>query len=152
VKDLERAARRKNDGAVERLERARGKAEVVLAQPLEGKDDEALHRYRIAVKKARYIAEDLSVLGVRRFTNHIEREKQVQEKLGRWNDLRLFRQRLAGSRDEAEARGAISLAAELEHLLASLESSIASVRREAVEASRASATILPPKRSRRVNA
>ena len=72
--------------------------------------------------------------------------------MGRWNDLRLFRQRLAESRDEAEERGAISLAAELEHLLSSLENSIATVRREAVEASRESATVLSLKGGHRANA
>ena len=76
------------------------------------------------VKKARYLAEDLAALGVRRFTSSIEREKALQEALGRWNDLRMFCRRLAESRDEAEERGAIMLAAELEHLLAALEPTI----------------------------
>ncbi len=137
VKGMERRARRKADDVVERLERARGKAEAGLIQSLEGKDDRDLHRYRIAVKKARYLAEDLAALGVRRFTTSIEREKILQETLGRWNDLRLFCRRLAESRDEAEERGAVTLASELEHLLAALEPTIASIRRAAVEASKA---------------
>jgi CHAD domain-containing protein len=151
-KDLERLSRRNPPkNAVERLESARRKAEVVLTQPLEGKDDEALHRYRLAVKKARYIAEDLFVLGLRRFAQQVEREKRLQEALGRWNDLRLFRRRLAESRDDAEMRGAVSLAAELERLLAVLEPTIATVRRTAVEASRESAEVVPLKRTRRAN-
>jgi hypothetical protein len=48
----------------------------------------------------------------------------------------MFCRRLAESRDEAEERGAVSLAAELEHLLASLEATVASVRKSAVDASR----------------
>lgn len=137
VRDMDRLARRKADDAVERLERARGKAEATLARSLEGKDDSELHRYRVAVKNARYLAEDLASLGVRRFTTSIEREKALQEALGRWNDLRMFCRRLAESRDEAEERGAIMLAAELEHLLAGLEPTIESIRRAAVEASKA---------------
>jgi CHAD domain-containing protein len=137
VKTMDRLARRERDDVVERLERARGKAEATLARSLEGKDDAELHRYRIAVKKARYLAEDLAALGVRRFTSSIEREKALQESLGRWNDVRMFCRRLAESRDEAEERGAIMLAAELEHLLAALEPTIASIRRAAVEASKA---------------
>ncbi len=137
LKNLDRLARRKADDVVERLERARTRAEARLARSLEGKDDAELHRYRVAVKEARYLAEDLAALGVRRFTTHIEREKALQESLGRWNDLRMFRRRLAESRDEAEERGAITLAAELEHLLAALEPTIESIRRTAVEASRA---------------
>jgi CHAD domain-containing protein len=137
LKTMDRLSRRKNGEAAERLERARVKAEATLAQSLEGKDDDELHKYRIAVKKARYLAEDLAALGVRRFTSTIEREKELQEALGRWNDLRMFRRRLTTSRDDAEGRGAIQLAAELEHLIALLEPTIESVRRGAVEASKA---------------
>jgi CHAD domain-containing protein len=145
-KDLEKLSRRGREDAVERLEKARRKAETTLAEPLEGKDDEALHRHRIAVKKARYLAEDLSVLGVRRFASHIEREKALQESLGRWNDLRLFSRRLAESRDEAEERGSVTLAAELEHLLTALETTIAEVRRSAIEISRAASKVVPLRR------
>ncbi len=137
LKDMDRLARRKAGDSAERLERARVRAEETLAHSLEGKDDEELHRYRIAVKKARYLAEDLAALGVRRFTSSIEREKELQEALGRWNDLRMFCRRLAEGRDEAEERGAITLAAELERLLAILEPTIGSIRRAAVDASKA---------------
>jgi CHAD domain-containing protein len=147
-KDLEKLSRRRRDDHVERLEKARRKAEETIARSLEGQDDDSLHRHRIAVKKARYLAEDLSLLGVRRFASRIEREKALQETLGRWNDLRLFARRLAGSRDEAEERGAVTLAAELDHLLESLASTVAAIRREAVEASRETATVVPLERRR----
>jgi CHAD domain-containing protein len=124
------------DVPVARLERARRRAQEKLAQTLEGKDDRTLHRYRVAVKRARYLAEDLAALGVREWATHAQREKALQESLGRWNDLRLFCRRLEASRDEAEERGAMMLAAELERLLAVLEPTVASVRRSAVEASR----------------
>ena len=148
LKELARLSRRWRDAfaAVEKVETARHKAEATLDEPLEGKDDDALHRYRIAVKKARYLAEDLTALGVRNFTVQIEREKALQETLGHWNDLRLFARRLAESRDEAEERGAVTLVAEIEHLLAALEPTIAEVRRSAIELSRASAKIVPLKR------
>jgi len=149
LKDMDRLARRKAADAVERLERARVKAEATLENSLEGKDDDALHRYRIAVKKARYLAEDLAALGVRRFTSSIEREKELQETLGRWNDLRMFCRRLAESRDEAEGRGAVLLAAELERLLTLLEPTIGAVRRAAVEASKAP-EVVPIERKRAV--
>lgn len=137
LKDMGRLSRRGPDDVVERLERARGRAEATLAQSLEGRDDGELHRYRIAVKKARYLAEDLATLGVRRFARSIEREKALQEALGRWNDLRMFRRRLCDSRDDAEVRGAVMLAAELEQLLALIEPTIEATRRAAVAASRA---------------
>jgi len=146
LKALGKLARRGRDDAVERIERARRKAEETLAEPLEGKDDDALHRYRIAVKKGRYLAEDLATLGVRRFANQIEHEKALQEALGRWNDLRLFARRLAEARDEAEERGSITLAAELEHLLTALEPAIAGIRRSAIDISRAVSKVVPLRR------
>jgi CHAD domain-containing protein len=143
IKRLDRLSRRGPRDAVERLENARRRAEAALAEPIEGKDDRALHEHRIALKKARYLAEDLAALGLRRWTSQVEREKALQEALGRWNDLRLFSRRLAESRDEAEERGAITLAGELEQLLAILEPAIADVRRSAVEASRKGASVVP---------
>jgi CHAD domain-containing protein len=147
VKCLDRLSRHGPEDAVVRLERARRRAEAALSEPIEGKDDHALHAHRIAVKKARYLAEDLATLGLRRWTNQVEREKLLQEALGRWNDLRLFCRRLAESRDEAEQRGAITLAAELEQLLAILEPTIADIRRAAVEASRKTAAVVPLRRA-----
>jgi CHAD domain-containing protein len=147
LKDLDRLSRkRRGDGDVEKLESARQEAEAALAEPLEGKDDDALHRHRIAVKNARYLAEDLATLGVRRFTTQIEREKALQETLGRWNDLRLFARRISESRDEAEQRGSVLLAAELERLLTALEPAIAGLRRTAIEISRSAAKIVPLRR------
>ncbi|HEY3204689.1 MAG TPA: CHAD domain-containing protein [Thermoanaerobaculia bacterium] len=131
---------------IARLERARRRAEEAIALPLDGKDDRALHRYRIAVKRARYLAEDLAALGLRAWKSHAEREKAVQDALGRWNDLRMFCRRLAKSRDEAEERGAVTLAAELERLVAVLEPTIASVRKAAVEASRTTSSVVLMKR------
>src|SRR5262245_37500652 len=54
VKRLARLSKRGQEDALERLERARRRAEAALADPIEGKDDRSLHRLRIAVKKARY--------------------------------------------------------------------------------------------------
>jgi CHAD domain-containing protein len=143
---VERLERKRSGVRVARLERARRRAQDALAQTLEGKDDRTLHRYRVAVKKARYLAEDLAALGVREWVTHAEREKALQEALGRWNDLRLFCRRLAESRDEAEERGAVVLAAQLERLLAVLEPTVVSVRKAAVEASKATSINPPIKR------
>lgn len=140
---VSRLTRRQAEVPISRLERARRRAQEALAQPLEGKDDRTLHRYRVAVKKARYLAEDLAALGLREWVTHVAREKALQEALGHWNDLRMFCRRLAESRDEAEERGAVTLAAELERLLAVLEPTVASARRAAVEASRATAKVVP---------
>jgi hypothetical protein len=112
------------------------RAERALEQPLDGRDDHALHRYRIAVKKARYLAEDLGALGITPWKSRAEREKALQEALGRWNDLRMFCRRLVESRRDAEERGAVTLSRELGRLLATLKPTIDDVRRAAVEASR----------------
>ena len=143
-----RLERKDSSISVARLERARRRAQEALAQTLDGKDDRTLHRYRVAVKKARYLAEDLASLGVREWASHAQREKALQEALGRWNDLRLFCRRLAESRDEAEERGAVVLAAQLERLLAVLEPTVATVRRAAVEASKAAEPAMAAKSPR----
>jgi CHAD domain-containing protein len=149
-----RLERKDSSISVARLERARRRAQDALAQTLEGKDDRTLHHYRVAVKKARYLAEDLASLGVREWVTHAQREKALQEALGRWNDLRLFCRRLAESRDEAEERGAVVLAAQIERLLAVLVPTVATVRRAAVEASKAKepAKATQSSRPRRVEA
>jgi CHAD domain-containing protein len=143
VRSVTRLSRRGRGGAAERIAIARRRAEAALGRSLEGGDDRALHRYRRAVKKARYMAEDLSALGRREWKLPAERERAVQERFGRWNDLRMFCLRLADSRKEAEERGSMSLASELGRLLAALEPTIAAVRAAAVEASRQSASVLP---------
>jgi len=138
VRRLERLSHRTGDedGPAAALERARQRAERALGQPLDARDDRALHRYRIAVKKARYLAEDLGALGIRPWKTRAEREKAVQEALGRWNDLRMFCRRLSESRRDAEERGAVTLARELGRFLATLQPTIAEVRRAAVQASK----------------
>lgn len=143
VRSVGRLAHRKRSPGADRIARARRRAEESLGRSLEGRDDAALHRYRLAVKKARYLAEDLSAMGLAEWKTHAARERAVQETLGRWNDLRMFCRRLAESRVEAEERGSIGLASELEHLLAALEPAIASVRGSAVEASRQTASVVP---------
>lgn len=143
VRSVGRLERRKKGTAPDRIARARRRAEEGLAHSLEGGDDRALHRYRLAIKRARYLAEDLAAFGLREWKTRAEREKALQESFGRWNDLRMFCRRLADSRREAEERGSVSLASELERLLAALEPTIAGVRAAAVEASRRTASVAP---------
>jgi CHAD domain-containing protein len=134
---LARREDREEKSPAARLERARQRAERALGQSLDGRDDRTLHRYRVAVKRARYLAEDLGALGIRPWKSRAERERMLQEALGRWNDLRHFARRLSESREDAEERGAVTLARELGRLLATLKPTIADARRSAVEASRA---------------
>jgi CHAD domain-containing protein len=140
VRRVDRLARhngKRDTSPAARLERARQRAERALGHSLDGRDDKTLHRYRIAIKRARYLAEDLGALGIRPWKSRAERERRLQEALGRWNDLQQFARRLAQGREEAEQRGAITLARELGRLLVTLKPTIADARRGAVEASRA---------------
>jgi len=148
---LARLARRGSGNGIKRLAAARREAETELARPLDGKDDATLHRYRLEVKRARTLAEDLVALGLPEPTG-AEREKALQESLGRWNDLRKFRSRLAAGRRESERRGTVVLAAELDRLLAALAPAIASARAAAVGASRPSGRVVPMRRSVRARA
>ena len=144
---LERLARKGSGRSVERMEAARQRVEAALARSLEGRDVAALRRYRLAAGRARCLAEDLAALGLPATAPHAAHEAALEAALGRWNDLRKFRRRLVDSREEAQLRGSVSQAGELEHLLAALESPIASLRAAAVAASRRTAHGVPMRRA-----
>ena len=146
---LERLARHGSGRSVERMEAARQRVEAALARSLEGRDDAALRRYRLAARKAHCLAEDLAALGLPTNDPHAAREAALEVALGRWNDLCKFRRRLGNSREEAELRGSVTQASELDRLLAALELPIGALRAAAVAASRRTAHIVPMRRAAR---
>jgi len=136
TRKLRSLASRAPAGALQRLLARRKKAEAALAKAPGTGDDRSLHRYRLRVKRARYLAEDLVGLGRVDFELAASREKAAQEVLGRWNDLRLFLEGIDRERKKAQRRGAVRLASELEDLARALEASLAGLRREASETAR----------------
>jgi CHAD domain-containing protein len=121
---------------VERLLAEREDVEASLAAMPEQADDEALHRYRLLIKRARYLAEDLVGCGRIDFEPFAARERAAQDVLGRWNDLRFFVKRIRRERRLAESRGAIRLASELDDLARALQAPLSRLRRDAVETAR----------------
>lgn len=149
TRKLRRLASRRRAGELEQLLAQRSGAEAALAKPPGRDDDRGLHRYRIRVKRARYLAEDLVASGRPDFEACVARERTAQEVLGRWNDLRLFLERIDRERTKAERRGAVRLASELEDLSRALEAPLAGLRREASStARRLAASISPAARAR----
>lgn len=142
-KKLRRQARRPQDDVPFRLEIERRRVESRLVPPPEDATDRRLHRYRIAVKRARYLAEDLSACGIPGLESRIAREKELQDALGRWNDIHLFRERLKETREDSEKRGSITLVLELDHLIAALEGTVAWARREALAVAGRFARVIP---------
>jgi CHAD domain-containing protein len=140
---LRRAAHRPQDDIPLRLEIARRRLEGRLSPPPEDATDKRLHRYRIAVKRARYLAEDLAACGVPGLESRIAREKELQDAFGRWNDIHLFRERLKKTRGESEERGSVGLVLELDHLIAALEGTVAWARREALAVAGRFARVFP---------
>jgi len=132
---LARLARKESARTLDRISAAHRDAAAALSRPLDGKDDGALRRYRRAARRARSLAEDLAALGLPEHPD-ATRERELDETLTRWHDLRAFRKRIAKSHSEAEHRGTVLLAAEIERLLAVLEPALASARAGAVAASR----------------
>jgi hypothetical protein len=118
---------------VARLLAEREDVEGSLAALTEHADDETLHRYRLLIKRARYLAEDLVGCGRVDFESLAARERAAQDVLGRWNDLRSFVKRIRRERRLAQSRGAVRLASELDDLIRALEAPLARLRREAVE-------------------
>ncbi len=110
---LRRVASRPQDDIPFRLEIARRRLEGRLSPPPEDATDKRLHRYRIAVKRARYL------------------------------DIHLFRERLKETREESEERGSVGLVLELDHLIAALEGTVAWARREAFAVAGRFARVLP---------
>ena len=142
-KKLRSLARRPQEDVPLRLEIERRRLENRLAPPPEDASDRQIHRYRIAVKRARYLAEDLAACGVPGLESRIAREKELQDALGHWNDIQLFRERLKDTRQEAEERGSVSLVLELDRLIAALEGTVATARREALAVAGRVAKVLP---------
>jgi CHAD domain-containing protein len=130
-------------------EKAQRKAEQGLARIAADGNDESLHRYRLAVKEARYLTEDLALAGQPGLEAEIERKKQIQDALGRWNDLRLFRHDLLSTRDDAERRGAVTFVLELDRLVTALEPAVLSARQEAVRVAGVSGAKPPAPRKAR---
>src|SRR5262249_10671808 len=142
-KSLRRLDRPSRDKAVARLETNRRKLEEKLLPPAEDANDRRLHRYRVGVKRARYLAEDLAALGMERLEDRIDREKGLQDALGHWNDVHLFPERLKVIRAKSEGRGSVGLAADLDPVIAALGETLASVRREAFAVAGRLARVLP---------
>jgi CHAD domain-containing protein len=149
---LGRLSRKRQEDLLARLEKAQRKAEQGLARIAADGNDESLHRYRLAVKEARYLAEDLVLAGQPGLEAEIERKKKIQDALGRWNDLRLFRHDLLSTRDDAERRGAVTFVLELDRLVAALEPAVLSARKEAVRVAGVSGAKPPAPRKARPRA
>src|SRR5262249_9102657 len=148
-RELNRLSHTKNDDFLTRLQRERQRAEARLRTLPEPASDRQLHRYRIAVKKARYLAEDLTQAGMPEMSRTVATEKKIQDAIGRWNDLRLFRKRLRDTREEAEKRGSVTLVRELDRLIAALERTVGKARQEAEHTARRQANVTAFGRRRR---
>lgn len=129
---LARLSRKKQRDVLARLEDARDRAEKRLSPLPEKSSDRALHRYRLAVKEARYLTEDLALAGRPGLEGEIECKKKIQDALGRWNDVRLFRRHVLSMRKDAERRGSVTFVRELDRLAAALEPAVQSARTDAL--------------------
>jgi CHAD domain-containing protein len=131
---ISRLAEEPADDLRDSLRAARRNARRAIASvPVEA-DDRDLHRYRLRVKRARYVGEDLAAVGEPAVGRDVAREKRLQETLGDWNDLRLFRETLDDTRREAEHRGAVRLSSEISALVEALSPTIESARARALAA------------------
>jgi CHAD domain-containing protein len=138
-----RRSRRDVGKAMLRLDLERTRAERRLTPPGDRASDRDLHRYRLSIKRARYLAEDLAACGAPNLDVAIAREREVQEALGRWNDVRLFRLRLIQTRAEAEERGSVTLALELDRVINALEGTVAATRAEALAVASRLGNVIP---------
>ncbi|MEP6471433.1 MAG: CHAD domain-containing protein, partial [Acidobacteriota bacterium] len=82
TRKLRQLASRARTEDLQRLLAERSEAEAALGKPPSRDDDRSLHRYRIRVKRARYLAEDLVASGRPEFEASVARERTAQEVLG----------------------------------------------------------------------
>jgi CHAD domain-containing protein len=134
---------RSNSVSRRRLTKASRKALEKLARLDAAASDENLHRYRLQVKKGRYLLETRIALGEKALQPEAARLKSLQDAIGNWNDLRLFAADLVRIRTLSEEEGAVSLAAHLDVVIRFLEPCIEKARKEALDALQAPLALFP---------
>ncbi|MGH9369012.1 MAG: hypothetical protein ACRD3M_15210 [Thermoanaerobaculia bacterium] len=137
---LARRAGAGQEDLARRLERHRRAGR--LSPPAAQADDRELARYRSAVRRKRAIAAALEEASGARGGAPLERDAGIGDALERWSRLRRFGKRLERERREAERRGTVMLALELDGLICLLEGTLERSRREALEAIAAASNVV----------
>ncbi len=104
--------------------------------------DRDLRRFGAAVSRARNLSLALSDAGGPRLPALREREGRVAEALDRWTEICAFRRILRRELRACEARGAVTLARELDRLVPVLDGSLQRARRDALKAARAASNVV----------
>jgi len=120
-----------------RLERAERRNARSLRLPAGAPDDVALSRYRKRLRRARRIGLALAQAGGPPETDAASRERDAGSALERWHGLRAFGKLLAREREEAERRGAVTLALALDRLIAAVDAMLEKARRQVVASANA---------------
>ncbi len=138
---MSRRARRRNRALDSRLDGA-ARRDVERLWPTRGaKGDRDLGRYRKLCRRSRELALARAASGVP--PEAAEADQAAELALERWHAARRFERRLKGERKDAEVRGSVVLASEIDRLLAALEGAVAGARRLALEeVTRATANVV----------
>ena len=103
--------------------------------------DRDLDRYRKLCRRSRELALARAASGVP--PEAAEADQAAELALERWHAARRFERRLKGERKDAEVRGSVVLASEIDRLLAALDGAVAGARRLALEeVTRATANVV----------
>lgn len=138
---LSRRARKSNRALDSRLDEA-ARRDVEKLWPARGaKADRDLSRYRKLCRRSRELALARAASGVP--SEAAEADQAAELALERWHAARRFERRLGRERKDAEVRGSVVLASEIDRLLAALEGAVAGARRLALEeVTRATANVV----------
>lgn len=139
---LSRCVRRAADDLRRRLERSYGRICERLATLAENADDRELSRHRRVRGRIRGIAAAMEEAGAGRPEEAPGRGDRAGEALERWRALAVFRGGLEKELHEAERRGAMMLALDLDRLLAALDATLRNARKEAVAAAAATSNVV----------
>jgi CHAD domain-containing protein len=115
-----------------RLQRQSDSAPVRAVDPRRF-DDDALHRTRLEIKQARYALEARRSLGEPGLDPRIEELRLSQDRLGDFNDLRLFARDLVRMRRVASREGAVTQAGNVDAALEVLLPRVDAARKTAQE-------------------
>ena len=125
-----------------RLERAERRNARSLRLPPGQPDDRDLSRYQKRVRRAVRIGLALAEAGGPRNPDAASGEGFAGSALDRWHGLRAFRKLLAREREEAERRGAVTLALALDRLISAVDAALEKARRQLLASARAPSNVV----------
>ncbi len=119
-----------------------------LEPPSPESSDRAMRRLGRVLARRAALAQALSETGGAQAHEPLGGPRIARNALERWSEIRAFGRRIHRERRDAESRGAVTLASELDRLISAVDASLVRARREAVKSVRAASNVVAFERRR----